>query len=184
VTGDFQRGLLVRTTGAPITLDNALRHAVWGVDRAVAVTATGTLEDHLQRQSYAKPRFGVILLGVFAAAGLLLVAIGVYSVIAYTVSRHTREIGIRVALGAGRGDVLRLVMGMGLRLVTGGILVGLVASFVGVQLMTSQVWGVSPRDPGTIVGGVLVMVVAGLAACYVPARRAARVDPMVALRHD
>ena len=137
----------------------------------------------MRQFAYAEPRFGMILLGVFAGVGLLLVAIGVFSVIAYAVSRQTHEIGIRMALGAARADVLRMVLRMGLRLLGVGLGVGLLASLGVTQVIATQLWGVSPRDPLTLGAVVLVVAIAGLAACYFPARRATRVDPMVALRY-
>ena len=121
---------------------------------------------------------------MFAVVGLVLVAIGVYSVIAYTVSRQTHEIGVRMALGAGRADVFQMVLRLGLRLIAVGAAAGLLASFGVTRLIASQLWGVSPNDPVTLGGVILVVVMAGLAACYFPARRATRVDPMVALRYE
>ena len=114
VTGAFERGILVRTQTDPESLLAAVRREIWAVDRGVAITLTGTLNSYLRQFSYAEPRFSLVLLTVFASVGLILVALGVYSVIAYTVARQTREIGIRMALGAGRGDVLRMVSVMGL----------------------------------------------------------------------
>jgi putative ABC transport system permease protein len=182
LTGAYQRGVLVRTMSAPDALLNSVRREIWAVDRHVALTNTGTLTDFLKQFSYAEPRFSLTLLGVFAAVGLLLVSIGVYSVIAYTVARQTHEIGIRMALGAGRVDVLRMVASMGLRLVAIGVTIGLLASLVVTRIISSQIWGVSPHDPLTLTTVVSVMAGVGLAACYFPARRATRVDPMVALR--
>jgi len=184
VTGAFERGILVRTSTEPLSMLNTVRREIWAVDRNVALTLTGTLKDYLKSFSYSEPRFTLILLGVFAGVGLVLVAIGVYSVIAYTVSRQTHEIGIRMALGAGHTDVLRMVMRMGLRLIGLGTIAGLAASFGVTRLLASQLWGVSPNDPLTICAVVAVVATAGLAACYFPARRATRVDPMVALRHE
>src|SRR6266404_3555974 len=149
VTGAFERGILVRTAGEPLPMLNTVRREIWAVDRNVALTLTGSLEDYLMQFTYSQPRFTLILLAVFAGVGLVLVAIGVYSVISYTVSRQTHEIGIRMALGAGRGDVLRMVMGLGLRLVTAGAVVGLLASIGLTRLIASQLWGVSPNDPLT-----------------------------------
>jgi putative ABC transport system permease protein len=184
VTGAFMRGILVRTHGAPEVLLNSVRREIWAVDRNVALTNTGALTGFLKQYSYAEPRFSLVLLGVFAAIGLLLVAIGVYSVIAYTISRQTHEIGIRMALGAGRSDVLRLIARMGLRLVALGVTIGLAASIAVTRVIAHQIWGVSPHDPLTIASVIVVMGMAAAAAGYVPARRALRVDPMLALRHE
>lgn len=184
ITGAFQRGILVRTSKDPLTMLNAVRREIWALDRNVALTLTGSLNDYLKSFSYAEPRFSLILLSVFASLGLVLVLIGVYSVIAYTVSRQTHEIGIRMALGAGSTDVLRIVLWMGARLLGMGLAVGLVASFAVARLIASQLWGVSPYDPVTLCAVVTIVAVTGLAACYFPARRATRVDPMVALRYQ
>lgn len=184
VTGAFERGILVRTQGDPDALLAAVRNEIWAVDRGVALTLTGTLTSYLRQFSYAEPRFSLVLLTVFAVVGLILVAVGVYSVIAYTVARQTREIGIRMALGAGRRDVLRMVSVMGLRLIAVGAVIGLVASFGATRFIASQLTGVSPHDPLTLLGVVLVMGLVGLAACYVPAQKASRVDPLVALRTE
>jgi putative ABC transport system permease protein len=184
VTGAFERGILVRTSKDPLPMLNSVRREIWAVDRNVALTLTGTLKDFLKSFSYAQPRFSLILLGVFAGVGLVLVAIGIYSVIAYTVSRQTHEIGIRMALGAGHGDVLQMVMRMGLRLIGLGTIAGLAVSFGVTRLLASQLWDISPHDPLTLGIVVAVVAISGLAACYFPARRAARVDPMVALRHQ
>lgn len=184
ITGDFERGVLVRTSKEPLTMLNSVRREIWAIDRNVALTLTGSLNDYLKSFSYAEPRFSLILLTVFAGLGLVLVLIGVYSVIAYTVSRQTHEIGIRMALGAGRADVLRMVLWMGARLLGLGLAVGLVASFAVTRLIASQLWGISPHDPVTLCGVVVVVASTGLAACYFPARRATRVDPMVALRYQ
>jgi putative ABC transport system permease protein len=184
VTGAYQRGILVRTSRDPMLLLNPVRDQIWAVDRSVALTLTGTLTDYLKQFSYSGPRFTLTLLGIFAGVGLVLVALGVYSVTAYTVSRQTHEIGIRMALGAGRSDVLRMVMWMGLQLVVLGVAVGLMASFGATRAIASQLWGVSAHDPVTFAGVAAVLFVVGCAACYFPARRATRVDPMVALRYE
>ncbi|MGH9329967.1 MAG: ABC transporter permease [Vicinamibacterales bacterium] len=184
ITGAFERGILVRTATAPEALLNSVRREIWAVDRSVALTNTGTLKGFLKQFSYAEPRFALVLLGVFAGVGLLLVAIGVYSVIAYTVSRQTQEIGLRMALGARRVDVLGMIVRMGLRLVASGVAIGLFASVAATRVLANQLWNISPRDPITLAVAVGVMTLAGLAACYFPARRATRVDPMVALRYE
>ena len=182
VTGAFERGILVRTQGNPEALLSAVRREIWAVDRGASITFTGTLVGYLKQFSYAEPRFSMVLLGVFASVGLILVAIGVYSVIAYTVARQTREIGIRMALGAGRGDVLRMVSMMGLRLIAVGAAVGLLATFGATRVIASQLQGVSPHDPLTLLSVVALMALVGFAACYFPAQRASRVDPNIALR--
>jgi putative ABC transport system permease protein len=184
VTGAFERGILVRTAGNPLAMMNSVRHEIWAVDRSVALTLTGSLIDYLKSFSYSEPRFSLILLGVFASVGLVLVTIGVYSVISYTISRQTQEIGIRMALGARRSDVLVIVLYLGLRLVGYGVVAGLALSIVASRVLANQLWGVSAYDPLTLSGVVAVVVVCGLAACYFPARRATMIDPMVALRHE
>jgi len=181
--GAFARGILVRTSKDPLPMLNTVRREIWAVDRNVALTLTGTLKDFLKSFSYSEPRFTLILLGVFAGVGLVLVAIGIYSVIAYTVSRQTHEIGIRMALGARRADVHRMVMRVGLNLIGLGTIGGLAVSIGVIRLLASQLWGISPHDPFTLCG-VAVVTISGLAACYVPARRATRVDPMVSLRYE
>jgi putative ABC transport system permease protein len=184
VTGAFQRGILVRTAGNPIGMLNPVRREIWSVDKNVALTMTRTLDDFLSDFSYAQPRFLLAVLGVFAGVGLVLVAVGVYSVIAYTVSRQTQEIGIRMALGASRSDVIGMVLRMGLWLVGIGLAVGLAASLLANKVLSSELWGVSARDPLTFAAVALVVLAAGIAACWFPARRATRIDPMIALRFE
>jgi len=183
-TGSFERGILVRTSRDPALALNSVREQVWAVDRNVALTLTGRLEDYLKQFSYSGPRFTLILLGIFAGVGLVLVALGVYSVSAYTVARQTHEIGIRMALGANRGDVLRMVMWMGLRMVGIGIVVGLAVSLGVTRIIADQLYGVSPHDPLSLAVVIVVLLIVGCAACFFPARRATRVDPMVALRYE
>lgn len=182
LTGGFERGILVRTQNNPEGLLNSVRREIWAVDRNVALTLTGTLTGYLRQFSYAGPRFFLLLLTVFASVGLALVAIGVYSVIAYTVSRQTHEIGIRMALGASRSSVLMMVALMGLKLVAIGGAIGLLASFAATKLLATQITNVSRFDPLTLASVIGLMAIVGLAACYFPARRAMRLDPMRALR--
>jgi putative ABC transport system permease protein len=183
-TGAFERGILVRTATRPEGLLDTVRREIWAVDRNVAVTMTGTLQGYLTQFTFAAPRFALVVLGIFAGVGLVLVAIGVYSVMAYTVSHQTQEIGIRMALGARRGDVLGMVVRMGLGLVAIGVVIGFLASLAATRVITSQLAGISPRDPLALTAAVGVVILAGVAACYFPARRATRVDPMVALRYE
>jgi putative ABC transport system permease protein len=184
ITGNFQRGILVRTSVPPLTLLKNVQSEIWTVDRNVALTFSGSLEDFLKQFTYAEPRFGLVLMAVFAGVGLLLVALGVFSVIAYTVSRQTHEIGVRMALGAGRRDVLRMVFRMGGGLLATGVVLGLLGALAATRVMTAQLWGISPRDPLTLITVVAVVGIAGLAACYFPAQRATRVDPLIALRYE
>lgn len=184
ITASFERGFMVRTARDPMAMLDTLRKQIWSVDRNVALTMTGSLEDYLQRFTYAEPRFSLILLGVFAGIGLVLVALGVYSLIAYTVSRQTREIGIRMSLGATRRRVHHMVLGTGLQLIALGAVAGLLLSFAVTRVLAHQLWRVSPHDPVTLVAVLAIMFMAGIAACYFPARRATQVDPNLALRHE
>jgi putative ABC transport system permease protein len=180
----FGRAVVVRTAGPPEAVADGVRRELWAVDRGVAVTQMTSLQDALRDFSYAEPRLVLGILGVFAALGLVLVALGVFSVVAYGVARRTHEIGIRMALGAGRLGVLSLVLRGGLRPVAVGALLGVAASLALSRVLASRLFGVTPHDPVTLVAVVLVVMHAGLAACYVPARRAASVEPLVALRHE
>lgn len=184
VTGSAFRGILVRTEKEPMTMMNAVQQEIWATDRNVAVTLTGTLESYISQFSFAGPRFGFFLMMIFGAIGLVLVTIGVYSVLAYTTARRTQEIGIRMALGAEGSDVLGMVIRMGLRLVGMGVGLGLIASVALGRVIETQLWGVSAYDPWTLVSVPLVLLLTGLMACWLPARRASRVDPIVALRYE
>ena len=184
VTGAYERGVLVRTAREPLAMLNAVRSEIWSVDRGVALTLTGTLAGYLKSFSYSGPRFTMIMLGVFAGIGLVLVAIGTYSVIAYTVSRQTHEIGIRMALGASGTDVFRMVLRMSATLIAAGLALGTAASLGANRLIATELWGVKPHDPLTMSAVVIVISIIGLLACIVPARRATRVDPAVSLRYE
>jgi putative ABC transport system permease protein len=144
---------------------------------------TLSLEQIMYRDAMAAPAFGVGLLGTFAAIGLILSAIGVFSVIAYTVSLQTHEIGIRMALGAEPRGVMRLILLKGLQPIAAGVLLGLGASYGLTRVLASNIYGVTPTDPWTFAAVVVVLTSVGLFACVVPARRAMRVDPLIALRY-
>jgi putative ABC transport system permease protein len=184
VTGSYERGILVRTAVDPLALRSAVQREVWAVDRGVALTLTGTLRGYLKSYSYSGPQFTLTILSIFAGIGLILVGIGAYSVLAYTVSQRTHEIGIRMALGAGEQRVFLMVLRTGASLVSIGLAVGLVASLLLNRLIANQLWGVQPHDPLTMASVMLIIAAVGTAACLVPARRATRVSPMVSLRHD
>ena len=185
VTGSGAQVLMVRSQQAPMALMNDVRQAVWVTDAGVALAFPGTLEDRINQRLYAGPRFAFLLMAIFGCLGLILVTVGVYSVLAYATARKTHEIGIRIALGAERADVLRLVIRAGLRLVTAGIAVGLFLSLLlGRAIAADLSPGLKPYDPVTLAGTTLLLVATGALACWIPARRAARVDPMVALRYE
>lgn len=176
--------LLVRTLDDPMRSLAAIRREVTAVDAQVALTDPLTLEELIQRAIFARPRFTLLVLGIFAVTGILLVALGVYGVLAYTVSQQTREIAIRMALGGQRADVMRMVLRLGLQLVAAGLAIGVAASFATNRLLVSQLWNVTPNDPLTFAAGIAIVVAIGALACWVPARRAVRVEPMTALRQD
>jgi len=184
ITGVGDRGVLVRTAGDPNAMLNALRREVWAVDRGVALTFTGDMDHFINQYSYAQPRFTFLLLAVFAVTGLALTMVGVYSVMAYVTARQTQEIGIRMALGADRGNVLGMVIRVGLKLVGAGIAIGLAAALVLGRFVGSQLWGVSAYDPPTIVGVPALLALIAVLACWRPARRATQVDPAVCLRYE
>jgi putative ABC transport system permease protein len=174
--------LLVRTAGAPLAMVRSVKRAIWEVNRSVAVSDTESLAALVRRFQLAEPKLGLFVFGAFASIGLLLTVLGVSSLIAYTVARQTREIGIRLAIGASRGDVFRLTFGLGLRWLALGVAIGLAVSVAATRVLTQQLWEVSPTDPLTMALVVSILAVTGLTASYVPARRATRVDPLVVLR--
>jgi putative ABC transport system permease protein len=142
------------------------------------------LEDQLNQRVYMKPKFRLVSFSICAGIGLGLALIGLFGVMIYSVTLQTHELGVRMALGAHAGDILSLVLGKGLVLVGGGILVGLLTSFLTVRVLQSQLWGVSAFDPWALILAPAALLATGLLACYLPARRATRVDPMIALRYE
>ena len=184
VTGSGAQVLMVRTKHDPALIANELRRAVWSTDSGVALDHPSTLEDRINARVFAGPRFSFLVMTIFGCVGLVLVTIGVYSVLAYATARKTHEIGIRMALGAERRDVLEMVVRGGLGLVFAGIGVGLAVSLVLGRVITAQLNGVPAHDPATLAGTVLVVIATGAMACWIPARRAARLDPNVALRYE
>ena len=185
VTGSGVQFLVVRSAQMPMALMNEVQQAVWATDAGVALAYPDALEHAISRGLYAGPRFALLLMIIFGSVGLILVTVGVYSVLAYTTAQRKHEIGIRMALGAERANVLRLVIVEGLRLVLAGVMVGLVISLLLGRAVESQLWpGVKPYDPVTLTSTVLLLLATGVLACWLPARKAARVDPMVALRYE
>jgi putative ABC transport system permease protein len=175
--------VVVRTAVEPASLAPDVRRIVAEVDKSAPVSEVKTME-HIVSESVTQPRFNLFLLGLFGGIALLLSAAGIYGVTAYSVTQRTHEFGIRMALGAQVGDVLRMILGQGMLLIVAGIVVGLVASFALTRLMKSLVFGVSVTDPLTFVAITLLLSVVALIACYIPARRATKVDPLVALRYE
>jgi putative ABC transport system permease protein len=178
-----QRNLAVRASGNPMLLLNPIREQVRALDKDQPLGRPITIEEILGSQT-VQPRFTMALFSLFAALGLALAAAGIYSVLSFHVTRRTHEIGVRMALGARRNDVLALMFGMGGRLVTIGIALGVLVSLAAMRLLRSQLFGVQPTDPLAYVVVAVLLSAVALAACYVPARRAASVDPMIALRHE
>jgi putative ABC transport system permease protein len=175
--------LTVRTKVEPMSLADDVRAAVWSIDKDQPVWRVRSMEMALTN-NIASPKFVMTLMTGFAALALLLTALGLYGVMAYVVSQRTHEIGIRMALGAQRGDVLRLVLRQGMVLALIGVGLGLAAALAATRAMQSLLFGVTANDPMTFVAVALVLTLVALLACYVPARRATKVDPMVALRYE
>jgi putative ABC transport system permease protein len=175
---------LLKTTVEPASLAHAVQEQVWAVDRNEIIALSSPLEDFLERFTYATPEFGLLIAAPLASISLLLVIVGVFSVMAYTVSLQTQEIGIRMALGAQRSSILQMILTKGARLLVAGILLGLFASYGLTRFLASQIWGVSATDSWTFTAVAVLVVAVGLGACLLPARRATRVDPLVALRYE
>ncbi|HET9531507.1 MAG TPA: ABC transporter permease [Blastocatellia bacterium] len=175
--------LVIKTDVEPLGLAAAVRSTVWEIDKDQPVSNITTMEGVLS-ESIARQRFSTLLLGIFATVALVLAAVGIYGVMSYSVAQRTHEMGLRMALGAQSRDVLKLVIGQGLRMAIAGITVGLAAAFALTRLMGSLLYGVSTVDPLTFAGVTLLLLSVALAACYVPARRATKVDPMIALRYE
>jgi putative ABC transport system permease protein len=175
--------LVLRTSLDPASLVSAVRQQVSALDKNIPVYAVQTMDD-LFSAEVASQRFNAIALATFAGFAVLLAAVGIYGVMAYAVSQRTREMGVRIALGAGRGNVLRMILSQGFRLALIGVGLGLAASFALARLMTGLLFGVKPSDPLTFVLVTAALLAVALAACWIPAHRATRVDPVVALRYE
>ena len=180
-----ERGMafVVRTKIDPMYVSSSVRQAIWSIDKDLPFTQVGTMEQRLS-QSFAERRFHMILLGVFAGLALILSLVGIYGVMSYSVAQRTHEIGIRIALGAERRHVLSLVLGQGLVLTLIGAGLGLAGAFALTRFLASLLYGVHPTDAVTFAVVSLLLTTIAILACYIPARRATRVDPMVALRYE
>jgi predicted permease len=182
-SGPPQAVVVLRSAGSPLGTVGAVREAIVKLNSQNVMYEARTMEAIIA-ESLAARRFSMILLGVFATLALLLSSIGIYGVISYVVGQRTREIGIRIALGAQRSTVLWLILGEGMKMAMTGVVVGIVAAAGLTRLMSQLIYGVSAADPVTFAGVIIVLTAVAFAACYVPARRAMRVDPMVALRYE
>jgi ABC-type antimicrobial peptide transport system permease subunit len=171
----------VRTEGDPLRFVNAIRSQLLAIDRDQPVTAVRTMEDVVE-ESEGQRRLIMKLLGLFAGTALLLVVVGIYGIIAYSVAQRTKELGIRRALGAQQADILCLVVGQGLGLALGGVVVGIAGAVALTRVMNRFLYQVSATDPATFVGIALLIFAVTLAASFIPAWRATRIDPMAALR--
>ncbi|HEX4641165.1 MAG TPA: ABC transporter permease, partial [Chthoniobacterales bacterium] len=175
--------LVVQTAGEPTTMLGTVREKIWSLDRQQPLYNVRTAEQVLER-SIARPRFNMLLITILASVALVLAAVGIYGVISYSVTQRTHEIGVRMALGASAGDVLKLVVGHGMILAGTGVVLGLLAAFAVTRIMATLLFGVTATDPVTYFGLALLIGIIALLACYIPARRATKVNPVAALRAE
>jgi predicted permease len=176
-------GVVLRTAGDPAAVMGPVRRMVAQIDSREVIYGVETLDGIIAR-SFAARRLSMIFLGIFAALALILSCVGLYGVISYVVGQRTHEIGVRMALGAQRRDVMRLVLGEGAKMTLVGVAAGVVAALAMTHLMANQLFGITAHDPLTFAAVAVVLTLVALLACYLPARRAMRVDPMVALRYE
>jgi putative ABC transport system permease protein len=175
--------LVVRTAGDPAAVASAMKEAAWSFDRNLAISQVVTM-DGVVSEANAQPRFEMLLLTIFAAVALVLAAVGIYGVVSYSASRRTHEIGVRMSLGATRGDVLLLVVRQGVWLAVAGSVAGIAGALLLSRLMAKLLYGVQPIDPATFGAVAVGLGVVAMLACYIPARRAMHIDPMAALRYE
>jgi predicted permease len=178
-----QMAFVVRTESSPLSIIGAIREVVRSVDPEIPIFGTASMDDLISK-SVSQPRFDSIVLAAFASLALLLAVVGIYGVMSYSVVQRQREIGIRMALGAGRYSLTRMVVRQGAILAALGIAIGISVALTLSHLISAFLFGVAPRDPATFCGVSVLLLLLALAACYIPARRASRVDPMVALRDE
>ena len=177
-------GVFVKTVGSPAAMSKTLESSILSLDKNIVPQQSGTMTQLLDQFLFSPTRFGVQLFSVFASIGFVLVCVGVYSVISYTVSQQQKEIGIRMALGASAGNVRGLVIRAGMRFVIVGILIGALVSFLLLRVMQNQIAGIKTYDPVTLISVVAILLLAGFGASYVPSRRATLVDPLISLRYE
>jgi putative ABC transport system permease protein len=175
--------IAVRSTSDPTTLTSAVRRAILEVDKDQPIYDIKTMVQRFS-EGVAPRRLSMALFSFFAGIALVLAALGVYGVMSYSVNQRTHEFGIRMALGAQTNNVLKLVLGQGIILAVAGILIGVIAAFAATRLMSGLLYGVSATDPLTFIAVSLVLMIIALLACYIPARRATKADPMTALRYE
>lgn len=175
--------MLVHTSTDPMKLVTSVQSAIWSVEKDLPISSIGTMEQ-IRSHSIAQPRLTALLLSVFAALAMILASVGIYGVMAYSVTQRTHEMGLRMALGARASDVLTLVVGQGMVLATIGVGLGLLGAFAMTRVLEKFLWGVRPTDPFTFAAVSVLLATVALLASYLPARRATHVDPMVALRYE
>ena len=177
------RDLVIRTAGDPLSVVSAVRQAIWSIDRNQPISDVMSLDDILDREVMQR-RVQALLLGALAILALVLASVGIYGVLSYLVTQRTQEIGVRVALGAAMWDVFKTVVGQGMGLAGVGILIGLVASRALSRVLTSLLFGIQASDPFAYWSAVATFAIVALIACYIPARRAMKIDPITALRYE
>ncbi len=181
---DLSATLLAKGAVPPRSLIKPLESQIHAIDPDQPVMEIRTLREWLDLRGYSEPRFSVFLFGIFASLGLLLAALGIYAIVNYSVLRQTPEIGVRMALGAQRSGIVRMVAGSGAKLLASGAVLGVIGSLSVAHFLRSLIWGVSPFDPLSFGLVIFVLFVIGLLACVRPAWRAAQIDPMTALRYE
>jgi putative ABC transport system permease protein len=179
----FFLSFVLRTDGDPHSQIPAVRSLVHDLNPNQPLVRFRTMEENIST-SVSQPRFRTVLLGIFAISALLLSAVGIYGLMAYSVTQRVHELGIRITLGAQRGDVLKLIVGQGLKLVLLGVIVGMLGAFALSRVLSSFLYGISATDPLTFAAVPATLIFVALAACYIPAHRATKVDPIVALRYE
>jgi len=173
----------IRTAGDPASVTGEVRQAIHQIDANLPITHVTTLAEQVSN-SMGPQRLISVLTGFFGIVGLALACVGLYGIMAYNVARRTHELGVRMALGAQKGEILKMIMGRGLRLTLIGLAIGAAGALALTRLMTNLLYGVRPSDPLTFIAVSLLLAIVALLACYIPARRAMKVDPMVALRYE